>query len=46
MPVQTIMAITGHKSVKTFMIYLKLSDKEHAEIAKKHWEQRANNKTV
>lgn len=40
MPVQTIMAITGHKSVKTFMAYLKLTPEEHAEVAKKHWKSK------
>ncbi|MFB6457616.1 phage integrase SAM-like domain-containing protein [Chitinophaga sp. Hz27] len=39
-PVLTIMAITGHRSEKAFMKYIKLRTAEHAALLQKHWQQR------
>lgn len=37
-PVLTIMAISGHKTEKSFRTYIKASGEEHAEIMKRFWE--------
>lgn len=37
-PAQTIMKITGHKKETTFLKYIKLSENEHAEIMRTHWQ--------
>lgn len=42
-PAITIMAITGHKTEKMFMKYLKLIPKEHAVLLEKRWKNRENN---
>jgi len=34
----TLMAISGHKTEKSFLIYIKTSPKEHAIKLKEHWE--------
>lgn len=39
-PAITIMAITGHKTEKDFLKYIKLTPKEHAEILKLQWQKR------
>jgi Phage integrase SAM-like domain/Phage integrase family/Arm DNA-binding domain len=39
-PTLTIMAITGHKTEKSFLRYIKLSSAEHAKLLKGHWEDR------
>ena len=39
---KVIMAITGHKSEKSFLAYLKLDDLENAEIMRSHWEEKSN----
>lgn len=36
----TIMAVTGHKTEKAFLKYIKVSRKEEAERMKEHWEKR------
>src|SRR4029079_15249694 len=36
----TIMAVTGHKTEKSFLKYIKVSRKEEAERMKDHWEKR------
>ncbi len=36
-PILTIMAITGHKTEKSFLRYIKISPSEHAKILKIHW---------
>ncbi|MDP4086626.1 MAG: site-specific integrase [Bacillota bacterium] len=36
----TIMAVTGHKTEKAFLKYIKVSKKEEAERMKQHWESR------
>lgn len=39
-PVMTIMAITGHRSEKSFLRSIKITPDEHAKLLKKHWEKR------
>lgn len=39
-PTLTIMAITGHKTEKAFLRYIKLTSSEHAKLLKEHWEKR------
>lgn len=36
----TIMAVTGHKTEKAFLKYIKVSKKEEAERMKQHWDKR------
>lgn len=45
-PSITIMAITGHKTEKAFMRYIKLTPKDQAQLLKLHWERRNNLKVV
>lgn len=40
-PSQTIMKITGHKSEKSFMTYIKITPQENANIIKMHWEKKS-----
>lgn len=40
-PTLTIMAITGHKTEKAFLKYIKLNSADHAKLLKAHWDQRA-----
>lgn len=40
-PTLTIMAITGHKTEKAFLKYIKLNSADHAKLLKDHWEKRA-----
>ncbi len=37
-PVITIMGITGHKTVKSFMKYIKLTPDEHAQLLQRYWQ--------
>jgi integrase len=37
-PVPTIMSISGHKTQKSFMSYIKATGEEHAQIMKKIWD--------
>ena len=39
LPTLTIMAVTGHKSEKTFLNYIKVTPKQHAETLRAYWEQ-------
>jgi len=39
-PAQTIMKITGHKTEKSFMQYIKITPKENANIIKAHWDKK------
>jgi Phage integrase SAM-like domain/Phage integrase family len=39
-PTLTIMAITGHKTEKAFLRYIKLVPSDHARLMKAHWERR------
>lgn len=41
-PTITIMAITGHKTEKAFLRYIKLTPTEHAKLLKLHWEKRGD----
>lgn len=45
-PNLTIMAITGHKTEKSFLRYIKLTPKEHAKLLKLHWEDQDKIKIV
>jgi hypothetical protein len=36
-PTLTIMAITGHKTEKAFLKYIKLSSADHAKLLKERW---------
>jgi integrase len=38
LPSITIMAITGHRTEKAFLSYIKITPEEHAEMMKKAWE--------
>ncbi len=44
-PSITIMQITGHKTEKAFLKYIKASPQEHAKILKLHWQKRHEGKT-
>ena len=39
-PIPTIMAISGHKTEKSFRMYIKASREEHAQIMKKVWDKK------
>ena len=39
LPPYTIMKITGHRTEKAFLRYIKVSAKEHARILKQHWQR-------
>ena len=41
-PTVTIMRITGHRTEKAFLTYIKLSEDEHAQIIQTYWNQRPN----
>lgn len=45
-PTVTIMAITGHKTEKSFLRYIKLTSKEHAKLLKLHWENNDQLKAI
>jgi integrase len=45
-PSITIMAITGHKTEKAFLRYIKLTPKEHAKLMQLHWKKRGELKAV
>lgn len=45
-PTLTIMAITGHKTEKAFLRYIKLTPDEHAKLLKLHWQKRDELKAV
>lgn len=38
-PAMTIMKITGHKTEKAFMKYIKLDNEQHAKVMADHWEK-------
>lgn len=40
-PAITIMKITGHRTEKSFLGYIKLTPNEHAKLMKMHWDKRA-----
>jgi integrase len=45
-PTITIMAITGHKTEKAFLKYIKLTPNEHAKLLKLHWLKRQKMQVV
>jgi integrase len=45
-PTITIMAITGHRTEKAFMRYIKLNPTDHAQLLQLHWEKRNNLRVV
>jgi site-specific recombinase XerD len=45
-PTITIMAITGHRTEKAFLRYIKLNPTDHAQLLKLHWEKRNNLRVV
>ena len=45
-PTITIMAITGHKTEKAFLRYIKLTPNEHAKLLKMQWQKRFALKAV
>lgn len=45
-PTITIMAITGHRTEKAFLRYIKLNPTDHAQLLKLHWDKRNNLKVV
>ena len=45
-PTITIMAITGHKTEKAFLRYIKLTPNEHAKLLKLQWQKRFELKAV
>jgi integrase len=45
-PVITIMAVTGHKTEKAFMKYIKVKPDEHAKILRDVWDKQAKTKPV
>jgi integrase len=45
-PTITIMAITGHKTERAFLKYIKVTPKEHAQILKLAWQERRNAKLI
>lgn len=45
-PTITIMAITGHRTEKAFLRYIKLTPNEHAKLLKTQWEKRNHLKAV
>lgn len=45
-PPLIIMAITGHKSEKAFLRYIRISPSEHAKILKMHWDKRRETKDL
>lgn len=38
-PALSIMKLTGHKSENAFLSYIKVSEEQHAELLRKHWEK-------
>jgi hypothetical protein len=45
-PTITIMAVTGHKTERAFMRYIKLSSNEHAVIMMKNWNNAITSKAI
>jgi integrase len=45
-PTLTIMAITGHKTERAFLKYIKVTPKEHAQILKLAWQNRRKTKVI
>lgn len=45
-PTITIMAISGHKTEKSFMRYIKVTPKEHAKLLQLSWDKRKESKII
>lgn len=45
-PTLTIMAITGHKTEKDFLRYIRATPKEHAQLMKLQWQSKKDKKTI
>lgn len=45
-PTITIMAITGHRTEKSFLAYIKANSLQHAMLLAEHWQKRNINNTV
>ncbi|RYF58179.1 MAG: site-specific integrase [Cytophagaceae bacterium] len=45
-PAITIMKITGHKTEKAFMRYIKLDEEQHAQIIAQHWQKQVTNSSL
>lgn len=45
-PTISIMAVTGHKTEKSFLRYIKLTETDHAKIIQKHWNKQNQLKAV
>ena len=45
-PVPTIMAISGHRTEKSFRMYIKATGEEHAEIMKKIWDKKIGGEKI
>ena len=41
-PTMTIMAITGHKSERTFLNYIKVTPAQHAKVLQEYWSNQSN----
>lgn len=45
-PSITIMKLTGHRTEKAFMKYIKLNEDEHAQIIQKFWQSQISQATL
>lgn len=45
-PATSLMRITGHKTERAFLRYIRLSDKEHAKMLREHWLKQGNHLKV
>lgn len=45
-PAITIMKITGHKTEKAFLLYIKITPNENAKILQLHWQKKNKLKAV
>lgn len=45
-PTISIMAITGHKTEKAFLTYIRVTPEEHARKLKEHWQQNTKLRVV
>ena len=45
-PVITIMAITGHKTEKAFLRYIKVTPDEHAKIMMGYWQEQTKLRVI
>jgi site-specific recombinase XerD len=45
-PIQTIMAVTGHKTEKAFKKYIRITKEQHANIMMEYFNKTGNNQTI